>query len=169
VFIEGWRLGKPDIVIDIGQDFEIKPGKDAYEHFTVPTNFTEGRWIRAAEIRPGNRRVVHHVHVSVVADERQAGSTSIESMTALKEFMVRDGTLTRPWWITPAPPMRPISPTCEVSRKARWHRSYPAVRRTSSRMPRRSGYRPVQSSNSWCTTRGRRRHRKPTGPAWVSI
>jgi hypothetical protein len=95
VFIEGWRLGKPDIVIDIGQDFEIKPGKDAYEHFTVPTNFTEGRWIRAAEIRPGNRRVVHHVHVSVVADERQAGSTSIESMTALKEFMVRDGTLTR--------------------------------------------------------------------------
>ena len=95
VFIEGWRLGKPDIVIDIGQDFEIKPGKDAYEHFTVPTNFTEGRWIRAAEIRPGNRRVVHHVHVSVVGDARQAGSTSIESMTALSEFLLRDGTLTR--------------------------------------------------------------------------
>ena len=69
VFIEGWRLGKPDIVIDIGQDFEVKPGQDAYEHFIVPTNFTEGRWIRAAEIRPGNRQVVHHVHVSVVADE----------------------------------------------------------------------------------------------------
>src|SRR5579872_7627375 len=43
VFIEGWRLGKPDIVIDIGQDFAVKPGPDAYEHFTVPTNFTEGK------------------------------------------------------------------------------------------------------------------------------
>jgi hypothetical protein len=95
VFIEGWRLGKPDIVIDIGEDFAVKPGKDAYEHFTVETHFTEGKWIRAAEIRPGNRRVVHHVHVTVVADERQAGSTSIESMTALKTFLVREGTLTR--------------------------------------------------------------------------
>jgi hypothetical protein len=95
VFIEGWRLGKPDIVIDIGEDFVVKPGKDAYEHFTVQTHFTEGKWIRAAEIRPGNRRVVHHVHVSVVADEGQAGSTSIESMSALKTFLVREGTLTR--------------------------------------------------------------------------
>jgi hypothetical protein len=95
VFADGWRLGKPDIVIDIGQDFVVKPGNDAYEHFVVPTSFTEGKWIRAAEIRPGNRRVVHHVHVSVIADERQAGSTSIESMTALQSFLVRDGTLTR--------------------------------------------------------------------------
>jgi len=95
VFIEGWRLGKPDIVVDIGQDFAVKPGQDAYEHFTVPTNFTEGKWIRAAEIRPGNRRVVHHVHVSVVAGESEAGSTSIESMTALTKFLLREGTLTR--------------------------------------------------------------------------
>jgi hypothetical protein len=95
VFIEGWRLGKPDIVIDIGQDFVVQPGKDAYEHFTVPTHFAEGRWIRAAEIRPGNRRVVHHVHVSVVADESQAGPTSIESMGALNQFLIHDGTLTR--------------------------------------------------------------------------
>jgi hypothetical protein len=95
VFVEGWRLGKPDIIVDIGQDFSVTPGKDAYEHFVVGTNFTEGKWIRAAEIRPGNRKVVHHVHVSVITDATQAGSTSIESMTALNRFMVRDGTLTR--------------------------------------------------------------------------
>ena len=95
VFTEGWRLGKPDIVVDIGEDFSIKPGRDAYEHFLVPTNFTEGKWIRAAEIHPGNRKVVHHVHVSVVADASEAGSTSIESMTALNSFLIRDGKLTR--------------------------------------------------------------------------
>jgi hypothetical protein len=95
IYVEGWRLGRPDIVVDIGRDFAVKPGQDAYEHFVVPANFTEGKWIRAAEIRPGNRKVVHHVHVSVVADASQAGSTSIESMTALNRFLVREGTLTR--------------------------------------------------------------------------
>jgi hypothetical protein len=94
-FIEGWRLGKPDIIVDIGEDFTVKPGQDAYEHFIVPSNFSEGKWIRAAEIRPGNRKVVHHVHVGVVTDASQAGSTSIESMTALNQFLIRDGTLTR--------------------------------------------------------------------------
>ena len=69
--------------------------QDAYEHFTVPTNLTEGRWIRAAEIRPGNRQVVHHVHVNLVRDERESGPTSIEAMTALSSFLLRDGKLTR--------------------------------------------------------------------------
>jgi hypothetical protein len=95
VFIEGWRLGKPDVVVDIGEDFLVKPGGDTYEHFIVPSNLAEGMWIRAAEIRPGNRKVVHHVHVNLVADEKQAGPTSIESMTALSRFLIRDGKLTR--------------------------------------------------------------------------
>ena len=47
-FTEGWQLGKPDIVIDIGEDHLITPGEDAYDHFIVPTNFTEGKWVRAA-------------------------------------------------------------------------------------------------------------------------
>src|SRR5256885_11422023 len=25
-FVDGWKQGKPDILVDIGQDFEIKPG-----------------------------------------------------------------------------------------------------------------------------------------------
>ncbi len=95
VFVEGWRLGKPDAVVDIGEDFTVPPGNDTYEHFIVPTNFTEGRWIRAAEIRPGNRRVVHHVHVNLVRDAKQAGPTSIESMRSLDRFLLHDGKLTR--------------------------------------------------------------------------
>lgn len=95
VFPEGWRLGKPDIVVDIGEDFSVTPGNDAYEHFIVETHFTEGKWIRAAEIRPGNRKVVHHVHVNLVRDDRESGPTSIEAMTSLSSFLVRDGKLTR--------------------------------------------------------------------------
>jgi hypothetical protein len=94
-FVEGWRLGKPDIVVDIGEDFVVKPGNDTYEHFFVSTNLTEGKWIRAAEIRPGNRKVVHHVHVNLVEDSGHAGPTSIEAMTAMSTFLIRDGKLTR--------------------------------------------------------------------------
>ncbi len=76
VFTDDWKLGPPDIVIDIGQDFIVRPGNDAYEYFTVPTHFTEGKWIRAAQILPGNRRAVHHVHVSVAPDRDAADSIS---------------------------------------------------------------------------------------------
>jgi hypothetical protein len=61
-FEAGWRIGKPDAVIDIGADFDVPPeGVVAYKYFTVPTNFTEDRWVEAAEVRPGQRSVVHHV------------------------------------------------------------------------------------------------------------
>jgi hypothetical protein len=95
LFTEGWKLGTPDRVVDIGQDFAVTPGNDAYEHFVVPTNFQTGIWIRAAEIRPGNRRVVHHVHVNLVQGEQQTGPTSVEGMRQLSDFLLRDGKLTR--------------------------------------------------------------------------
>ena len=36
-----------------------------YKYFTVQTNFAEDKWVQAAEIRPGNPKVVHHVIVYV--------------------------------------------------------------------------------------------------------
>ena len=66
-FVEGWQLGKPDLVIDTGQDFLVPAGQDLYKDFVVPTNFKEGKWIRAAQVLPGNRKLVHHVHVYVVS------------------------------------------------------------------------------------------------------
>jgi hypothetical protein len=68
-FMEGWRYGKPDVVIDIGQDFPVPAGKDIYKYFIVPTNFTEGKWIRAAQLLPGNRKLVHHAHLSIISEE----------------------------------------------------------------------------------------------------
>jgi hypothetical protein len=96
VFHEGWRLGKPDIVIDIGEDHVVTPGEDSYDHFLVPTNFKEGKWIRAAEIMPGNREVVHHVHVLLVQEDlatMEAAST--KNMPALSKFLLREGKLSR--------------------------------------------------------------------------
>jgi hypothetical protein len=94
-FTEGWQLGKPDLIIDIGEDFAVKPGADDYQHFIVPMNLTKGIWIRGAELRPGNRRVVHHAHVNPVLDEKQSGPTTIQGMNSIGPYLEREGTLTR--------------------------------------------------------------------------
>jgi hypothetical protein len=77
-YVEGWHIGKPDVVFDIGQDYTLKGTVDEYVYFTVPTNFKEGHWVQAIELRPGNRAVVHHAHASVVMPDetRKAGATA---------------------------------------------------------------------------------------------
>lgn len=95
-FVEGWQQGQPDVVIDIGEDHVVTPGEDSYDHFQVQTNFKEGKWIRAAEIRPGNRQVVHHAHVLLVADDlRKMEVASTKNSPALGKYLEVEGKLTR--------------------------------------------------------------------------
>lgn len=93
-FVEGWRYGRPDLVIDIGQDFLVPAGKDLYKHFIVPTNFTEGKWIRAAQVLPGNRKLVHHAHVYVTVGEATSDATASQAGKLAGFAEIEDG-LTR--------------------------------------------------------------------------
>src|SRR4051812_682792 len=69
VFNGGWHI-KPDLVLSIPETSVPGASQDDYEYIYVPTNFTEDRWIQAAEVVPGDRRVVHHATVSVVAADQ---------------------------------------------------------------------------------------------------
>ena len=63
-FTEGWSIGKPDAVFEMAEEYAVPAkGTIQYEYFTIPTNFTEARWLQAIEVRPGNRALVHHVLV----------------------------------------------------------------------------------------------------------
>lgn len=65
-FTEGWQLPRePDLVLPISPKPFRVPAKGViqYQHFTVKTGFTEDKWIKAAEVKPGNKAVVHHVLV----------------------------------------------------------------------------------------------------------
>jgi hypothetical protein len=63
-FVEGWTLGTPDIVLEMLEDYALPAnGTIQYEWFYIPTNFTEPKWVKSIEIRPGNRAAVHHVLV----------------------------------------------------------------------------------------------------------
>lgn len=61
-FPEGWRIGTPDVVLEMSEDFAVPAsGTIEYQYFQIPTNFTETKWVQAIEVRPGNRELVHHV------------------------------------------------------------------------------------------------------------
>ncbi len=93
-FVEGWRIGRPDAVFSMAADYTITANAtDDYQNFTVPTNFKEDVWITAVELKPGNRRVVHHAHVYVAPPKLpQAGAGSAPSLfdrLTFKEGSVR--------------------------------------------------------------------------------
>ncbi len=64
LFTDGWRIPKPDVVLEMPKDFAVPAtGTIDYQYFAVPTNFTEDKWVEAVEVRPGDRSVVHHAIV----------------------------------------------------------------------------------------------------------
>jgi hypothetical protein len=63
-FADGWQIGTPDAVFQMTEDYAVPAtGTIQYEYFYIPTDFAETRWLQAIEVRPGNRRLVHHVLV----------------------------------------------------------------------------------------------------------
>src|SRR5262245_12942247 len=61
-FPEGWHLGQPDLVLEMPVGYELPAiGPDIFRNFVIATNLTEDKWVRAIEIRPSARKVVHHV------------------------------------------------------------------------------------------------------------
>jgi mono/diheme cytochrome c family protein/thiol-disulfide isomerase/thioredoxin len=60
-FPEGWRGGKPDLILSPADDFHVAPtGKDLFRCFVVPTGLTEDKWVVGYDVKPGNPRIVHH-------------------------------------------------------------------------------------------------------------
>jgi mono/diheme cytochrome c family protein len=61
VFPEGWKLGAPDVVLEMPVGYNIPAsGPDQFRNFVIPTNLVEDRWVRAVDYRPSARTVVHH-------------------------------------------------------------------------------------------------------------
>jgi mono/diheme cytochrome c family protein len=66
--VDGWRLGKPDLVLQMPAGFDVPAsGPDVFRNFVIPTNLTDDKWVRAIEFRPSARKVVHHALFAQVA------------------------------------------------------------------------------------------------------
>lgn len=61
-----WTLGKPDVTFQTDRPVTLGPGvmQDSAE-FTIPTNFTEAKWVRAVDLLPGTPSMVRRATISV--------------------------------------------------------------------------------------------------------
>ncbi len=62
-FVQGWRMPEPDMVIHASdKPFDVPAtGTVDYQYFQVDPKFTEDKYVIAAEARPENPAVVHHI------------------------------------------------------------------------------------------------------------
>jgi hypothetical protein len=73
-YVDGWQIPKPDVVFEMPQDFNVPAtGAINYQYISVPTHFTEDKWVEAMEVRPGNRASVHHAIVVIDSADGERG------------------------------------------------------------------------------------------------
>ena len=70
-FASDWPLGPPDLILTMPEAYELEAqGDDEFRVFVLKTHFPTDRWIRAADFKPGNRKVVHHILSGVESEGR---------------------------------------------------------------------------------------------------
>jgi Flp pilus assembly protein TadD len=63
---EGWQLGEPDLVLTQPTPYTmVAEGPDVYRNFLFTFPLDGVRYVRALEIRPGNKKVVHHANLLI--------------------------------------------------------------------------------------------------------
>jgi peroxiredoxin len=65
-FPQGWSIGTPDAVYDMPVTYLVQAeGTVPIQHFRMKTTHTDDLYIQAAEARPGDRAVVHHICIYI--------------------------------------------------------------------------------------------------------
>ena len=62
----GWQLGPPDLILEAPKPYTLAAtGPDVFRNFVFTPPIAATRYVRAIEIRPGNKRLVHHANLIV--------------------------------------------------------------------------------------------------------
>jgi Flp pilus assembly protein TadD len=70
-FTEGWQMGPPDLTVQMPQPYQLAAsGGDIFRNLVLPVDSRDTKYVRAIELRPGNKRVVHHANIWI--DRRQS-------------------------------------------------------------------------------------------------
>jgi hypothetical protein len=70
-----WHIGKPDLVVPMNKTHTMYPkGPDWWIDYFADVNIPEDRYIKAMEVRPGNRRIVHHTVMYVIEPDAPPGT-----------------------------------------------------------------------------------------------
>jgi hypothetical protein len=94
-FVTGWQLGEPDLVLTAQKPYALSAGGgDQYWNFVLPVSIASQRWVKAVEIRPADKRLVHHANMLVdsshtarqMESEQGAGFEGMEISLASETF-----------------------------------------------------------------------------------
>ncbi len=86
-FVEGWRIPKPDAVLEMPRPFSVPAsGTIDYQYIVIPTHFTEDKYVQIAEARPGNPALVHHI----IAFIREPGNAWLKDAEPGVPFVPKD-------------------------------------------------------------------------------
>jgi Flp pilus assembly protein TadD len=62
----GWQLGPPDLIVTMPQAYRLPAdGADVFRNFVIPIPVTTTRYVKAVEILPGNKQLVHHANLLI--------------------------------------------------------------------------------------------------------
>jgi len=65
-FNEGWQLGTPDVVVKMDRPYTLRAGgTDVFRNFVLPIPASATRYVRALEMLPGNKKIVHHSNILI--------------------------------------------------------------------------------------------------------
>ncbi|HET6163079.1 MAG TPA: tetratricopeptide repeat protein [Planctomycetota bacterium] len=91
VFASGWQLGKPDLVVEMPQEYVLAPGgSDTYRNFVIPVALEASRYVHAVEIHPRNLAITHH---GVLKRDRSDSSRRMDARDAAVGFDEMDAGL----------------------------------------------------------------------------
>ena len=86
-WVEGWRIGKPDVVLSMTKAFSVPAsGTIDYQYIVIPTGFTEDKYVQMAEARPGDPAVIHHI----IAFIREPGNPWLRNLKPGEAFDARE-------------------------------------------------------------------------------
>ncbi len=87
-FVEGWQLGQPDLIVTLGRPYTLAAsGSDVFRNFVLRVPLSTRRYVKALEVRPGNKRIVHHANVLV---DRTASARSRDGIDGAPGFAGMD-------------------------------------------------------------------------------
>ena len=82
-----WHIGKPDLIVKMNKTHTMYPkGPDWWIDYFADVPITEDRYIKAMEIRPSNRKIVHHVVMYAIEPDAPPGTP--ETGVNLHEYAV---------------------------------------------------------------------------------
>jgi len=69
-FNESWQLGKPDLIVRMPEAYTVpaeasNSGNDVFRNFVIPIPVASTKYVRAVEILPGNKQIVHHANILI--------------------------------------------------------------------------------------------------------